>query len=400
MTRRTTAYINLTAIRENLTQLKAFSPSSKTIAVVKANAYGNGAIAVSKHIDSDIDMFAVAILSEAHELRAAGITSPILVLQGPHEQSELASTFSHDLHWIIHNETQLAWLNETRDAPIAYAKRLWLKFDSGMHRLGFAIEDFDRILSENSQWISKDTIIATHLACADENDPSHTNKQLSAFLQAVEKSGLGLSIANSAGAIAHESARQQYNRLGIALYGSSPFNLDNRQVTLAPVMTLRSTIIALRNIPAGDTVGYGGIWRAKRPSVIATIALGYADGYPRHAPIGTPAICRGQRILLVGRVSMDMLTFDVTDLESVALNDEVELWGQQLPINEVADFVDTIGYELMTRVSARVPRQYIQTEGSAMRDTALRTELDTTPDATTNTMIDKVPSNKEQPTSD
>lgn len=359
MTRKTIARIRLPAISANLAALKSLAPESKTIAVVKADAYGNGALAVSKYIEHDIDMFAVAILSEAMSLREAGIRAPILVLQGPHEASELAHTFTGNLHWMMHNHIQLSWLEQSSAEGENWAKHLWFKFDSGMHRLGFVMDEFPCLMDKYSQYIDKDTVIATHLACADERNTSHANTQIDNFLQAVSDADLPLSIANSAGSIAHKHARQSYNRLGIALYGSSPFDNDNPQIELQTVMSLTAKIIAIRRIPAGDSVGYGATWIAPQDSIIATVGIGYADGYPRHAPSGTPAICREQRILLVGRVSMDMLCFDVTDLPSAAIGDNVELWGEKLPINEVAQFIGTIGYELMTRVSARVRREYI-----------------------------------------
>lgn len=359
MSRQTVAIISLHALKANLQKLQALSPNSKTVAVVKADAYGNGAAEVSRYIEADVDMFAVAIFSEAQQLREAGIKAPILVLQGPHEASELTQTFSHNLHWMMHNHQQLEWLCQSPFAPSDCAAHIWLKFDSGMHRLGFALEEFPNLIRDYAGYISKDTVIATHLACADEMDPTHSAQQIQRFLEAVGHAGLPLSVANSAGAIFHKNAKQAYNRLGIALYGSSPFDANNPQIALHSVMALHARIIGLRRIPAGDCVGYGASWRAQRESVIATVAIGYADGYPRHAPSGTPAVCHHQRISLVGRVSMDMLTFDVTDIASVDIGDVVELWGEQLSINEVAQYVGTIGYELMTRVSARVRRRYL-----------------------------------------
>jgi alanine racemase len=367
MTRQTTATIALASLQANLDMLKALSPNSKTVAVVKADAYGNGAIEVSGFMEQDVDMFAVAIVEEALGLRTAGISAPILILQGPHEADELNLTFTHNLHWMLHNYQQLDWLKASEFNASQYADHLWFKFDTGMHRLGFAINDFQRLLHEYAEYITQQTVIATHLACADETDTRHVRQQIQQFLNEVTQSGLPLSIANSAGAIALTDARQAYNRLGIALYGSSPFDADNPQINLQTVMSLKAKVIGLRTIPAGDSVGYGATWIAKRSSIIATVAIGYADGYPRHAPSGTPAICRSQRISLVGRVSMDMLTFDVTDVAEVAIGDEVELWGQRLSINEVANYVGTIGYELMTRVSARVPRIYDHEPKSASK---------------------------------
>lgn len=362
MSRQTFAHINLVALKDNLHALQALSPNSTNIAVIKADAYGNGAIACAKAISADVDMFAVAIYEEALTLRGAGLEQPILILQGPHQAAELTTTLSHNLHWVFHDDLQFEWLRASNINLQDFAAHLWIKFDTGMHRLGFAIERFSEIMKKHQDLISDKTVISTHLACADEKNTEHANQQLSLFLKAVNDTKLRLSIANSAATMEHQTARQDFNRLGIALYGSSPFSDASQGIKLKAVMSLTAKIIGLRRIPKGDSVGYGATWIAPRESLIATVALGYADGYPRHAPSGTPAICRGQRIALVGRVSMDMLTFDVSNLEKVELFDEVELWGEQLCINEVASFVGTIGYELMTRVSYRVPRIYIDSE--------------------------------------
>ena len=384
MTRRTSAYINLQALSHNLAMLKAISPASKSIAVVKADAYGNGSVQIARHIESQVDILAVAFLDEALRLRESAITKPILVLQGPHEAAELEHTFSDDLLWMFHDYSQLEWLKDfvhatpslikhplkenaseqptkPSEAVSAIGRHIWLKFDTGMHRLGFHIQDLEKTTNSLKLLLSKQSVIATHLACADEADPEHTQAQIKTFLAQLNTLDYACSIANSAGSIAHFDARQDYNRLGIALYGSSPFASKSdvsNMPDLKPVMSLRAPIIALRDIPKGDSVGYGATWTAKRDTKIATVAIGYADGYPRHAPSSTPAFCNGQRIGLVGRVSMDMLTFDVTDLKEVSVFDDVELWGEAISINEVADFVGTIGYELMTRISARVPRIY------------------------------------------
>nr|WP_136252704.1 alanine racemase [Ningiella ruwaisensis] len=362
MSRQTKAIIDLQALKRNLNRLKALAPASKTLAVVKANAYGNGVQKVSETIQSDVDMFAVAISEEAVALRQGGIEKPILVLQGPHQASEISDYRALHFTWMIHNTTQLDWVEKAFEKDARVANQLWFKFDSGMHRLGFALNEFSTLRAKHPHFFNKHTVVATHLACADEPDKPNTSIQLARFFDTVGSSGLSLSIANSAAHIANVNARQSYNRIGIAMYGSSPFEDPNPSaqptLDLSPVMHLYASIIALRKIPKGDSVGYGASWQAKRDTIIATVAIGYADGYPRHAPSGTPAFYKNQRIELVGRVSMDMVTFDVTDVPDAALYDEVELWGANVGINEVAAKVGTIGYELMTRVSPRVPRQY------------------------------------------
>ena len=357
MARPTHALIDLASIKHNLTLLKEIAGDCGVIAVVKADAYGNGAVAVAQSIQAKVEMFAVAFLEEALELRQAGITKPIVILQGAHEEEDFALGQIHNLIWLLHSEWQVT----------AYAKFIeneqvqanaWFKFDTGMHRLGFSPDFLPLLMANYTQLINANTVIVTHIASADEPNQAHAQAQISRFQAMLKEYKLAVSIANSAMSIRCTDAHQDFVRLGIALYGSSPFQTEQNLINLNPVMSLQSEIMALRTIPKGDVVGYGGTWRAPQTSVIATIPLGYADGYPRHAPTGTPAWCNGQLIPLIGRVSMDMLTFDVTALTNPQIGDKVQLWGDKLPINDVANHIGTIAYELMTRVSKRVPRIY------------------------------------------
>ncbi len=357
VSRPTLALIDLAALTQNLSDLIAVNRNSKIVSVVKANAYGNGAVPVARAIQQQSDILAVAFIDEALALVDSGITKPILVLQGPHTEDDFARGAHADIIWMMHSQWQLDAYHAYVHTQSTYPKA-WFKFDTGMHRLGLPCDRFSEILSANQALINEHTVIVSHLACADEPEQDHANHQISRFLQLAKQSGLPLCIANSAAAMRFEQARQDYVRIGIAMYGATPFQVFDNPMQLRPVMQLNSEIIALRTIPAGDTVGYGATWQATQQTVIATVALGYADGYPRHAPIGTPAWCNNQRIHLVGRVSMDMLTFDVSHLAEPKIGDMVQLWGDKLPINEVAEHVGTIGYELMTRVSARVPRAY------------------------------------------
>ncbi len=363
MSRATRAIIDLNALDSNLTLLKGLNENSKVIAVVKADAYGNGAIQVSHQIADKVDMFAVAFLDEAIELRVAGITLPILILQGPHSTDDFTDAEGLGVVWLMHERWQLEHAKNLKQRGKHNVDKIWLKFDTGMHRLGFPIAEFDAITESYEDLLEEGSTMVTHLACADEMTQEHAHNQIKTFLDAVGESRFKLCIANSATNIRFSHARKDYVRLGIAMYGSTPFPKEyNQDFQLSSVMTLESEIMAIRKIAKGEFVGYGATWQAKRDSLIATVALGYADGYPRHAPSGTPAWCKGHLIPLVGRVSMDMLTFDVTDMSYVEVGDKVELWGKHLPINDVAEHIDTIGYELMTRVSKRVPRVYKSTE--------------------------------------
>ncbi|MBT0585940.1 alanine racemase [Alteromonas oceanisediminis] len=354
MTRKTYAHIDLAAVQHNFDQLSACAPNSQHVAVIKANAYGHGAIAVAEALASRVALFAVAFMDEAKQLREAGIDTPILSLEGFFDEEEAIWAANHNVWLVIHHLAQLERVERLQNPPI-----IWFKIDTGMHRLGFSLEEAPGLLQRFSHLLGPDSAVFTHLACADEVSNDKTRQQLDNLSRALstQQTHLALSVANSAATVHWPSAHQRWNRLGIGLYGGftggSP---ELPQPKLLPAMSLHAPVIALRDLPAGETVGYGSTWRAQRNTRLATVAIGYADGYPRHAPSGTPAICHGQRIYLAGRVSMDMLIFDVTDCPQVALGDEVELWGSALSIKEVADHSGTIDYELMTRVSERVPR--------------------------------------------
>ncbi len=359
MARHTHAAIDLDALTHNFIAMSQCSPNSKQVVVVKADAYGNGAVAVAKCLQSHADMFAVAFIDEVFELREAGITQPILVLQGPHQEQECELTNTLNVVWMLHAEQQLNWINKRIKNNEITNLHHWVKFDTGMHRLGFMLEDYERLSKDYAHIFHAETIVATHLARADEPKNEASLTAIEKFLNVMAGRHDCLSIANSAANICLPASAKTWNRMGISLYGSSPFENDEVLVSLQTVMQLNSEVIAIRSIPAGESVGYGATWTAPRPSTIATVAIGYADGYPRHAPIGTPALIDGHVAKLVGRVSMDMLTFDVTDIDNVDIGSPVELWGRNLPINQVAKHIGTIGYELMTRVSKRVPRKLV-----------------------------------------
>lgn len=350
MSRQTQAIIHADAILSNFKLLAELAPTSRSMAVVKADAYGHGAVNVSRILQHVSPRFAVAIIEEAIALREAGITAPIVVLEGAHQAKECAMAAAHGCILVMHNQAQLEWMLA---CPEDRRPTIWLKADSGMHRLGFALNTLPSIVKQYASLITQDTVLVTHLACADDTSNDFTQKQLSAFLQIATQLALPVSIANSPATIEWPQSRGDWNRLGIAVYGGQP---NTANVALAPTMTLRSSIIALRDVPKGESVGYGQNWVAHKDSRIATVGIGYADGYPRHCPNGTPVAVNGERAGLAGRVSMDMITIDVTHISNVNIGDRVELWGENVPINEVAEAAGSIDYELLTRVSARVPR--------------------------------------------
>lgn len=356
--RSTAAIVDLGAMVHNLHHARSLAPKSRTMAVVKANAYGHGAIPVARALESEADALAVACMEEALELRDSGITAPLLVLEGLCQRESLALAAQHQLWLMIHSEHQLAALEQAKlPAPIA----CWLKVDTGMHRLGFNVAEVNEAYGRltNCANCAPDIVLTTHFACADEPASHDTHQQIERFNTLAGDFPLARSAANSAAVLAWPESHYQWIRPGYMLYGNSPFNTAvNTAQALRPAMTFGCDVIALRDVKKGQRVGYSGIWQAQRDSVIATLNAGYADGYPRHAQNGTPVLINGHRAPLVGRVSMDMITVDVTDLPPVTPGDTAVLWGPALDVGEVARWADTIGYELTTRMPIRTPRIY------------------------------------------
>ena len=356
MHRKTVAIVDLDAIRENYSLACKLAPDSKNIAVIKADAYGHGMLRVAEALQSVVPAFAVAIIDEALELRAAGISQPILVLEGVNDIAACEVAAQNQFSLVIHNQEQVSQLLQ---ASLSGNLPLWLKVDTGMHRLGLAPDDLKPALERLRTAGHDVSVIFTQLACADELASDATQQQLDAFKACVAGIDLPTSISNSAGILAWPTSHADWNRPGYMLYGNSPMaTVVESANDLRPAMTLRSEIIAIRELSAGESVGYGARWTAERPSVIGTVAVGYADGYPRHAPNGTPTRVNGQIAPLVGTVSMDMLSIDLTGHDNVAIGDTVELWGQGITVNDVASHSGTVGYELLTGVTARVPRNY------------------------------------------
>ncbi len=358
MARPTQALIDLDALRDNCKLARSLSGDGKLMAVVKANAYGHGAVPVARALEPLVNAFAVACIEEAEELRSSGIELPIMLMEGVFEASELDIAVQRGYWVMVQNEFQLSAIEcHTLEQPLT----CWLKLDSGMHRLGFSLDQAPTLLARlrDCPAVAEEIVLATHLACADELGNEHTREQITRFRQHTESLGAPCSLANSPGLLGWPEARAEWNRPGVMLYGPSPFHQPQADADrLKPVMTLRSGVIAVRDVAAGLPVGYGGAWIAERDSRIATVPVGYGDGYPRRAASGTPVLVNGQRAPLAGRVSMDMITVDVTDIPGVAVGDEVILWGSEPTANEVASHADTIGYEVMTRMLPRVPRNY------------------------------------------
>jgi len=355
--RKTYSIINLPALVSNYNHLANLAPKSETIAVIKANAYGHGAIEVAKYLSPHVPALAVAFIDEAIELRGAGITLPILIMEGALSDNDFSTALQQDFWLMLHTPEQVDWLNKLTPS---YSGKLWLKVDTGMNRLGIKPNKVDDTLAKLTSEQLQSLVLCTHFSSSEELDNPKTLLQIQQFEHINQKACYKKSLANSAGILNWPQSHGDYNRLGIALYGATPIPAKNLSVKLTPVMTLQSTIIGLRQVNIGESVGYGEIWQAERPSIIATIAIGYADGYPRNAKNGTPVFINGQIAPIAGRVSMDMLTIDVTDIVDVKPGDIVELWGENLAIETVAEYLDTINYELLTRVSNRVTRVFVK----------------------------------------
>lgn len=352
------ATVDLAALRHNYQLAKQCAPGRKAFAVVKADAYGHGALAAVKCLSDLADGFAVASLEEAEQVRSVMPDARLLLLEGCFEAGEYAVASRLGLDIAIQGDDQAATILDARiERPI----NVWLKLDSGMHRLGFgaeALRQWHARLMDATQVAELN--LMSHFACADERGHPLNEAQLEQFTSLLDLDFDNRSFANSAAVLTLSAAHMDWLRPGIMLYGASPFaELSAATLGLKPVMSLVGQVIALRDVPAGDSVGYGAGWVARRPSRIATVSCGYADGYPRTAPPGTCVAIQGERLPLAGRVSMDMLAVDVTDLPSANLGDSVELWGAQIPIDELANACGTIGYELLTKVTQRVPRRYI-----------------------------------------
>ena len=352
MSRPTQFTIDLQALCENARTLKGLAGPRSSMAVVKADAYGHGAVECARALSDLVDAFAVAITEEAIALREAGIELPILVLQGPHSQQDAQVMSSAALWPAISGAHQIDWLEQSG----AQFEQIWVKCDTGMHRLGFMPHEIAPAQSRIAPHSANDIVLMSHFADAEAPDSALTERQLRRWSQVNGASSSG-SFSNSAAATGQIDVQESWIRLGYSLFGGSLIALPDGY-SLKPVMRFESRIASVRWIDAGESVGYGGRWVARRRSRIATIPAGYGDGYPRSARDGTPIGTQQGNVLLAGKVSMDMVTADITDLPALDVGSPVKLWGDSPCIDEVAGYCDTIGYELCTRITQRTPRRF------------------------------------------
>ncbi len=350
--------INVAHIQHNFARFRQLIPSASILTMVKANAYGHGAVTVASAL-SDADAFGVATLDEAIELREAGIQQAIVVMTGFLTSAEYQLMVHYQLDCVIHDAFQLDGI-EAQDAPVV--GRFWLKLDTGMHRLGMAPEVFAQVIKRLQAMgvSSQQLILMTHMACADETQSPMSQQQWDRFEQATQGLDGAKSVANSALTLDQPLMQCDWVRVGYMLYGGSPVPEQTAEsLGLLPAMTLHSQVVSVKSIEPGESVGYGATWVAERQTNIAVIAMGYGDGYPRHASEGTPVLINGEVYPLVGRVSMDLLTVDLGQAITVHPGDDVVLWGEGLPMDTIATHCGTIGYELMTQLTSRVQRVVI-----------------------------------------
>ncbi len=352
-----TALINSQALRHNLQVVREQAPTAKVVAVVKANAYGHGLLAVAKTL-KEADAYAVARVEEALTLRSGGIVKPVILLEGFFSADDLPVLAANNLQTAVHSWEQLAALEQ---AELPQPIRAWVKFDTGMHRLGVRPEEAEAFLQRlaNCKNVIQPFNAMTHFSCADELDNPATQEQIALFKALTEGLAGEFALSNSAGVLAWTEAHADWVRPGIMLYGISPFvDKVGADHGLLPVMTLKSTLIAVRRAKAGEKVGYSANWTTPRDTWLGVVAMGYGDGYPRMAPNGTPVLINGRLVPTAGRVSMDMMTVDLGPDAVDKVGDEVTLWGEGLPVEQVANYVGTIPYELITKLTPRILMEF------------------------------------------
>ena len=353
MTRPSRVIIDIKALEHNFSRIKELVHNSKIMAIIKADAYGHGIVRVAKTL-RDADAFGVACLEEAEQLRIASITTPIILLEGPYKPNDLSLIIKLNLEVVIHNEYQLELLEKSK---IDGAIKVWLKIDTGMHRLGFSANKTEEVLRRLMlcRNINSTPILMSHLATANEKNHALTYQQLDTFREISKIVNIEKTIANSAAVINFPDVHFDWVRPGLMLYGVSPLiNSCGHDHGLKSVMTLESEIISIQYLSKGEPVGYGATWRCPENMPVGIIAAGYGDGFPRHAKSGTPVLVNDIRCPLIGRASMDMLTIDLRNQSNAKIGDRVVLWGGSLPIEEIAAYAETIPYELLCGVHKRL----------------------------------------------
>lgn len=351
------AKINCTALRDNLARVRELAPHSRVMAVVKSNGYGHGLVTVGKALAKNVDALAVADVDEALQCRALDETVRVVVLSGLTDRAALEVCGEHHLEAVVYDREHFAWLKNYR----GQALNVWLKIDTGMTRLGIAPSEVDGAVDALKKNERINTLrLMSHLANADDPQDQTTAQQLSRFTECTAAHAvheLECSLANSAGIIKWQQTHLQWVRPGIMLYGGSPLTgCTAAQLSLTPVMQLEARLLSIKTVTKGTPVGYGGEFIAPKKMRIGIVNFGYGDGYPRRFNTPPPVLIGGVRATVIGRVAMNLMTVDLSACRSATIGDRVILWGEQLSVDEIAECAGTIGYELLCKVSARVPR--------------------------------------------
>jgi len=358
MTRPARACIDLTALQHNFKRVTEAAPGCRVMAIIKANAYGHGLTRIARSL-TQADAFGVATVDEAITLREAGFDRRLVLLEGPFDAGELTLISGYHLDAVIHHSEQLAMLEK---ASLRRPLDVWLKIDTGMHRLGFEPSRVPEAINRLDQidFIGELRFLS-HLSCADDSTDDYTANQIAVFRDTLQSRTGERSLANSAAVLGWPETHFDWVRPGIMLYGVAPLlDTSAARLDLRPVMTLKTTLIAVNMHPQGARIGYGGDWVCPATMPVGIAAIGYGDGYPRCASAGMSLLVNGKRAPLIGRVSMDMLCIDLRDHPEAAVGDAVTLWGEGLPVDEVAEKAGTIAYELLCGVNRRVHFEYLE----------------------------------------
>lgn len=352
MSRTTRAILSKENLLNNIRVVRRLAPQSKVIAMIKANAYGHGIRSIALRLKDQVDILGVASIDEALAIRKVGVTTPILLMEGFFHPSEIAEAAHYNCQTVFHSQHQIEWL---RDASIKSPIQAWIKFDSGMGRLGFLIEELQHAYQTLVKHpLTCNTVpILSHLACASQPDSSSNEKQLARIHQVTEQYNTTFSICNSAAIVNFPNYHFDFIRPGISLYGIGPHR------DLKPVMTLQAQLIAIKDMKKGQAIGYGHRYHCNQDKSIGIVSLGYGDGYPQNAPCSTPTLLKGKLCPIVGQVSMDMITIDLGPCRNAKVGDWVTLWGDGLPVSTIAEHTHSSAYELATRVQNRVAFEWL-----------------------------------------
>lgn len=355
--------IDFIALQHNAEVVRQYAPEAKIMAAIKADGYGHGIKPVAQALNNIVDEFGVASTDDALRVKEQALDTPVTVFSGFHRSEELIAAFNRSISFFVYDESQLDIIEEFSQQQRTGSIKIWLKVDTGMSRLGFSIDQLANIINRMEAIpIVFIRGIVSHLANSDCPTHPQNKAQYQSFQQLKEQykhKDWQWSLANSGALIAMSDSQYDWVRPGIMLYGSSPLqDKTAEELGLKPVMTLKSQLISIRHVPRGQSVGYGSTWTARESTRVGVVACGYGDGYPRHIDANTPVLVNQQRTVILGRVSMDLIVVDLTKV-SAKVGDEVILWGDGLPVDEIAISAETIAYELMCGIKSRVQRLYV-----------------------------------------